>query len=180
MEYRDGIFDCSLRCSTLYCIDYNTFSLFACSEPCFIHYVIDIRLSLASCLCLHIVQELVLCFGCCHACDFFNLPDGIGAELVVLFAFLVCELNLILQGFPDCICFLLLATKLGILLIQSVFLLFQTALNVTDLIVFLVDVLLMLAFELEEFFLGLKDFLFLDAFSFDFCFLDDFLFLSLQ
>ena len=38
----------------------------------------------------------------------------------------------------------------------------------------------MLAFELEEFFLGLKDFLFLDAFSFDFCFLDDFLLLSFQ
>lgn len=56
----------------------------------------------------------------------------------------------------------------------------KPAFNLSDLAVFLVDVLFMLAFQLDEFLFRLEDFLCLYLVSLDLCFLDDLFFPSVE
>ena len=70
--------------------------------------------------------------------------------------------------------------KLGILLVQSVFLLFQTALRILDFSILLVHVFFVVGLELQELLLGLKYLLLFDVLGFQFSFFNNFIPASLQ
>ncbi len=71
------------------------------------------------------------------------------------------------------------SAELGILLV-AVLLLLDPAFRFTHLVVLLIDILLVLAFQLQEFFFCLKNFFLLDLLRFKLGLFNDFLLLTVQ
>ena len=61
MENGHCVLNRSLACYALYGLDDNRLCLLVGGHPCLIHYLVDIRSSLALCLILETLNELALC-----------------------------------------------------------------------------------------------------------------------
>ena len=92
---------------------------------------------------------MILGLGGCKTGDLFDLSDCVLTELFIFFRLSCSDLYLCLEVFPDCVSFLVLASKFCVLLVKAVFLLLQTRFDIIDVLVLFVDVLLMFALELE-------------------------------
>ena len=86
---------------------------------------------------------------------------------MVFFGFLFEDFPLGLKGFLGVLCVGKALVEFVVLLVEGVFLLLEALLSLTDLGVLFVDVFLVVCLELEEFLLGLEDFLVLDVLCFD-------------
>ncbi len=180
VEHSYGVFNCRFGCCSLYSVDYNPFGFFAGCQSRFVHNIIDIWLCLGLCLGLHVFDELVLSFLGRHSGDAFYLLYCLCTEPVALLWFFRYGFNLGFQVLAYRIGFLVFSAELGILLVDAVLLLLDPAFRFTHLVVLLIDILLMLAFQLQEFFFCLKNLFLLDFLRFKLGLLNDFLLLTVQ
>ena len=179
-ECRHGVLDGGLGGRSLDGVDDDSLGLLGSVQASLVHRVVDVGLSLGPRLSLHILNKNVLGFLRAHSGDRLKLLVGLGAESFIFLSLLGQGLLLGLETRLGVVSVTHLPLKLGILLVQRVLLLLDPVLGVLELAVFLVDVLLVLALELEELLPGLMDLVLLDSLGFDLGLGDDLVLLPFQ
>ena len=179
-EGRDGILNGRFTGCPLDRGDDDAFGLLGGIEPGLVHGIVDVGLRFRTGFGLHVLDELVLGFLGGHAGDGFDLFVDLCLEAVIFLGFALGILPLRLEAVLHVVGIFEPLVQFAVLLVQGVLLLFQAVLGIADGSVLFGDILLMLAFELEELLLGLEDLFFLDVFSFQFRFFQDFILAALE
>ena len=171
-EGSDGILYGCFGGGTLYSVDYYALGLPGGIQAGFVHGVVDVCLRLRAGLSLEIINKHVLGFLCGHSCYGLELAVNLCGEPVAFFLLAFESFLLGVHLAFRTVQFVLLAAQFGRLLAKLRLLLVDCILPVLELLVLGVDVVFVLAFELDELLLRLQDLLLLYAFCLEFSLLE--------